>query len=191
MMWGYGYDPGWGNWLMMVFGNVLWRAVRQGRITGSQNEVRFHFHAWLLAQISHTGKTLCWHTISVAKATFVRYADVQITDAPTILIHQEARCGNRPLVLFDALGLDYRESASQCDGLTGFRSVIPSSRSRMTGATCKGSWVAKRSTLCSIQLPCASTLCLVRDSLMAATATARLAIVALRGSLKRLSTTTG
>ena len=23
-MWGYGYDPGWGNWLMMVFGNVLW-----------------------------------------------------------------------------------------------------------------------------------------------------------------------
>ena len=63
-------------------------------------------------KISRTGKTLCWHTIGAAKVTFVRYADAQITDAPTILIHQEARCGNRPLVLFDALGLDYGEERS-------------------------------------------------------------------------------
>lgn len=27
MMWGYGYDPGWGGWLMMVFGNILWIAL--------------------------------------------------------------------------------------------------------------------------------------------------------------------
>ena len=26
-MWGYGYDPGWGGWLMMVFGNILWIAL--------------------------------------------------------------------------------------------------------------------------------------------------------------------
>jgi putative membrane protein len=27
MMWGYGYDPGWSGWLMMVFGNLLWIAL--------------------------------------------------------------------------------------------------------------------------------------------------------------------
>jgi hypothetical protein len=27
MMWGYGYDPGWGGWLMMGVGNILWIAL--------------------------------------------------------------------------------------------------------------------------------------------------------------------